>query len=190
MVSRDPSLSEQQPTTHYFANHPIGQNHYSGRGNENIQTTRSPLRMPAVNRRRLPRNRRRGRFFVASITLYRRAQLVAAVPRCARRLGCAKHRRLPHRGTIRILIKKDRIAAPVTGQLISGQNVAWPGEYAEKGNLGRLSIHGLINYQTSSRISRSREETGWNLSPFPTVSVGSRIRVRSVFPSANFHRRP
>lgn len=189
MVSRDPSLSEQQPTTHYFANHPIGQNHYSGRGNENIQTTRSPLRMPAVNRRRLPRNRRRGRFFVASITLYRRAQLVAAVPRCARRLGCAKHRRLPHRGTIRILIKKDRIAAPVTGQLISGQNVAWPGEYAEKGNLG-LSIHGLINYQTSSRISRSREETGWNLSPFPTVSVASRIRVRSVFPSGNFHRRP
>lgn len=146
--------------------------------------------MPAVNRRRLPRNRRRGRFFVASITLYRRAQLVAAVPRCARRLGCAKHRRLPHRGTIRILIKKDRIAAPVTGQLISGQNVAWPGEYAEKGNLGRLSIHGLINYQTSSRISRSREETGWNLSSFPTVSVASRTRVRSVFPSGNFHRRP
>lgn len=69
-------------------------------------------------------------------------QLVAAVPRCAGRLGCAKHRRLlPHRGTIRILIKKDRIAAPVTGQLISGQNVAWPGEYAEKGNLAGLSIH-------------------------------------------------
>lgn len=112
-------------------------------------------------------------------------QLVAAVPRCA------KHRRLPHRGTIRILIKKDRIAAPVTGQLISGQNVACPGEYAEKGNLG-LSIHGLINYQTSSPFSRSREETGWNLSPFqrfPSTFL-SRIRIRSVFPSCNFHRRP
>lgn len=72
-ISRDPSFSADHRVEHaYFANHPIGQNHYSGRGNENIQTTRSPLRMPAVNRRRLPRNRRRGRFFVASITLYRR----------------------------------------------------------------------------------------------------------------------
>lgn len=90
----------------YFANHPIGQNHYSGRGNENIQTGRSPLRMPAVNRRRLPRNRRRGRFFVASITLLTSSS--SAVPRCVQRLGCAKQRRLLHRGTIRILIKKDR----------------------------------------------------------------------------------
>lgn len=140
--------------------------------------------MPAVNRRRLPRNRRRGRFFVASITLYRRPA----------RCGCPPLRETPTSAasrTIRILIKKDRIAAPVTGQLISGQNVAWPGEYAEKGNLG-LSIHGLINYQTSSRFSRSREETGWNLSPFqrfPSTFL-SRIRIRSVFPSCNFHRRP